>query len=170
MKLILAGRICSAFKTRLDLTLFFVWIVRSLRLNKIRIIGKMTSQIIQRAYMTFMRLSYTFLYWTQLDILAIFNVLVNKKTLIFSKSELSFLRSARLLSRHGSLFFSDIPRVQRSHQPATVMVWWVVSCKSVTPLYFYEKVRAKLCQENVIKGVVKQWRNTLFDREHWLFQ
>ncbi|XP_055918417.1 uncharacterized protein LOC129950507 [Eupeodes corollae] len=66
-----------------------------------------------------------------------------------------------------------VPRVQRGHHPASVMVWWGVSHKGVTSLHFCEKgvkTGAKVYQESVLEGVVKRLTNTLFNGERWVFQ
>ncbi|XP_053959087.1 uncharacterized protein LOC128863773 [Anastrepha ludens] len=53
------------------------------------------------------------------------------------------------------------------------MVWWGVSCKGFTSLCFCEKwvkTGAKVYQEDVLEGVLKQLGSTLFNGERWIFQ
>lgn len=66
-----------------------------------------------------------------------------------------------------------IPRVQRGHHPASVMVWLGVSYFGVTELYFCEKgvkTSAAVYQNTVLKDFVEPVTRTIFDNRHWVFQ
>lgn len=66
-----------------------------------------------------------------------------------------------------------VPRVQRGHHPASVMVWWGVAYDGVTKLHFCEKgvkTSAKVYQSDVLEKVVKPLNSTLFKNEPWTFQ
>jgi len=59
------------------------------------------------------------------------------------------------------------------HHPSYVMVWWVVSHQGVTPLHFFEKgvkTGARVCQEDVLHGVVKPLNTTVFSGQKWVFR
>jgi inhibitor of nuclear factor kappa-B kinase subunit alpha len=59
------------------------------------------------------------------------------------------------------------------HHPSHVMVWWVVSHQGVTPLHFCEKgVKnwSRVYQEDVLQGVVKSFKTTVFNGQKWVFQ
>lgn len=63
--------------------------------------------------------------------------------------------------------------VQRTHHPASVMVWWGVSYEGATELHFVQqgvKVRAQNYQTDVLEGVVKPLSKTLFKNKDWIFQ
>ena len=66
-----------------------------------------------------------------------------------------------------------IPRVEKGHHPASVMVWWGVSYDGVTDLHFCEqgvKTSAKVYQKTVLEAVVKPLNNSLFQNQPWTFQ
>lgn len=73
-------------------------------------------------------------------------------------------------SRHAAEL---VPRVQRGHHPASVMVWWGVAYDGVTELHFCEKgvkTSAKVYQNDVLDNVVKPLNSTLFANKPWVFQ
>lgn len=75
-----------------------------------------------------------------------------------------------LSSRHASEL---VPKVQRGHHPASVMVWWGVAYDGVTKLHFCEKgvkTSAKVYQTDVLEKVVKPLNTTLFANKPWIFQ
>ena len=66
-----------------------------------------------------------------------------------------------------------IPRVEKGHHPASVMVWWGVSYDGFTDLHFCEqgvKTSAKVYQATVSEAVVKPLNNSLFQNQPWTFQ
>lgn len=66
-----------------------------------------------------------------------------------------------------------VPKVQRGHHPASVMVWWGVAYDGVTKLHFCEKgvkTSAKVYQSDVLEKVVKPLNRTLFANKPWIFQ
>lgn len=66
-----------------------------------------------------------------------------------------------------------VPKVERGHHPASVMVWWGISYHGVTHLHFCEqgvKTSARTYQTDVLEGVVKPLNGTLFSGRRWVFQ
>lgn len=66
-----------------------------------------------------------------------------------------------------------VPKIQRGHHPASVMVWWGVAYDGTTKLHFCEKgvkTSAKVYQNTVLENVVKELGNTLFRNQQWSFQ
>ena len=67
----------------------------------------------------------------------------------------------------------NVLRVHRSHHPSYVMVWSEVSQQVVTDFHFCKKrteTGVQVCQEDVLQGVVKQLKMTLFSGLEWVFQ
>lgn len=88
--------------------------------------------------------------------------------------EQKFNRQNDKIYAHSSQEASEkVPRVERGHHPAYVMVWWGVSYEGVTELHFCEqgvKIRATNYQKDILKRVVKPLNDTLFAGKHWIFQ
>jgi hypothetical protein len=66
-----------------------------------------------------------------------------------------------------------IPKVQRGHHPAPLMVWWGVSYEGVSELHFCAqgvKTNAKSYQDDILEKVVKPLNDTMFNSRHWIFQ
>lgn len=65
------------------------------------------------------------------------------------------------------------PKIQRTHHPACVMVWWGVSYEGVTDIHFCEKgvkTSAKVYQETVLEPFVKPLNTSMFSGQSWSFQ
>lgn len=92
---------------------------------------------------------------------------------IFTVEEVFNKQNDKVYATSSEEAKKTVPRVQRGHHPASVMVWWGVSHKGVTTLHFCEKgvkTGAAVYQTNVLEGVVKPLSHTLFGGQHWVFQ
>ncbi len=68
---------------------------------------------------------------------------------------------------------AKVSRIQRDHQPSSVMVWWGVLWNGATVILFCTqrvKMTAKIDEEIVLQPVVKSLHNILFKGQHWIFQ
>lgn len=85
---------------------------------------------------------------------------------IFTVEEKYNKQNDRVYARTSYEAKDKVPRVQRGHHPASVMVWWGVSWQGVTPIHFCEsgvKISAKVYQQNCLEPVVKPLNQTLFN-------
>lgn len=92
---------------------------------------------------------------------------------IFTVEESFNKQNDRVYAHSAAEASQLIPRVQRGHFPASVMVWWGVSYDGVTELHFCEKgvkTSAKVYKETVLEHVVKPLNRTLFANKDWSFQ
>lgn len=79
----------------------------------------------------------------------------------------------RVYARSSKEAAELVPRVQKGHHPASVMVWWGVSYEGVTEVHFCEKgvkTSARVYQESVLERVVKPLNQSLFQNKPWTFQ
>lgn len=79
----------------------------------------------------------------------------------------------RQLLPPGSLKNQKMKFVERSHFPASVMVFGGITASGTTPLVFVEKgakVNAKMYQESILKNVVDPWARNHFKGADWTFQ
>lgn len=92
---------------------------------------------------------------------------------IFTVQEKFNKQNDRVYARSSKEASELIPRVEKGHHPASVMVWWGVSYDGVTDLHFCEqgvKTSAKVYQETVLEAVVKPLNHSLFQNQPWTFQ
>lgn len=92
---------------------------------------------------------------------------------IFTVEEKFNKQNDRVYARSSQDASELVPRVQKGHHPASVMVWWGVSYNGVTDLYFCEKgvkTAARNYQRNILEAVVKPLTKTLFKNQLWVFQ
>lgn len=92
---------------------------------------------------------------------------------IFTVEESFNRQNDRVYASSSKKASEIIPRVERGHHPASVMVWWGVSYDGVTSLHFCEKgvkTSAKVYQTTVLENVVKPLSQTMFANKHWTFQ
>ena len=92
---------------------------------------------------------------------------------IFSIEEKFNRQNDRVYAHSSREAAEKVPKVERGHHPASVMVWWGVSFNGVTQLHFCEqgvKTKAKNYQEDILEGVVKPLNQTLFASDSWVFQ
>lgn len=92
---------------------------------------------------------------------------------IFTVEESFNKQNDRVYARSSREASELIPRVERGHHPASVMVWWGVSYDGVTDLHFCEKgvkTSAKVYQTTVLEDVVKPLNQTMFANKPWTFQ
>lgn len=92
---------------------------------------------------------------------------------IFTVEEKFNKQNDRIYARSSKEAAELVPRVQKGHHPASVMVWWGVSYDGVTKLHFCEKgvkTSANVYQNTVLDKVVKPLNSTLFNNQHWVFQ
>ncbi|UYV84269.1 hypothetical protein LAZ67_X001712, partial [Cordylochernes scorpioides] len=64
-------------------------------------------------------------------------------------------------------------RLEKSHHPSSVIVWWGVSYQGVIDLHFCAKgvkTTAKNYQEDILEQIVKPLNTKMFNGEHWIFQ
>lgn len=102
----------------------------------------------------------------------------NKKILfsdekIFTIEEKFNRQNDRVYAYSSREAAEKIPRVQRGHHPASIMVWWGVSYEGVTQLHFCEqgvKTKATNYHSDVLEKAVKPLNETMFHGEHWSFQ
>ena len=62
-----------------------------------------------------------------------------------------------------------VPRIERGHYPASVMVWW----GGITSLLFCEKgvkTAARNYQQDILTNVVEPLNQTMFQNRPWIFQ
>ncbi|KAL1446800.1 hypothetical protein WDU94_010885 [Cyamophila willieti] len=79
----------------------------------------------------------------------------------------------RVYARSSLEAAEKVPRVERGHHPASVMVWWGVSYEGVTQLHFCEqgvKTKAANYQSDILEPVVKPLSETMFANQNWTFQ
>lgn len=92
---------------------------------------------------------------------------------IFTIEEKFNRQNDRIYAHSSKEAAEKVPRVERGHHPASVMVWWGVSYNGTTELYFCQqgvKTKAKNYQEDILEKVVKPLNSTMFNNEHWIFQ
>lgn len=92
---------------------------------------------------------------------------------IFTVEEKFNRQNDRVYAHSSQEATEIIPKVERGHHPASVMVWWGVSYEGVTKLHFCEqgvKTRAINYQSDILEKVVKPLNNTVFFGKQWIFQ
>lgn len=92
---------------------------------------------------------------------------------IFTVEEKFNRQNDKVYAHTSSEAREKVPKVQRGHHPASVMVWWGVSHQGVTDLHFCEKgvkTGAKVYQQDVLEGVVRPLNTGLFSGQRWVFQ
>lgn len=92
---------------------------------------------------------------------------------IFTVEESFNKQNDRVYARSSREASQLIPRVQRGHHPASVMVWWGVCYDGVTKLHFCEKgvkTSAKVYQSTVLEPIVKPLNQSIFTNKPWTFQ
>lgn len=92
---------------------------------------------------------------------------------IFTVQEKFNRQNDRVYARSSLEASQAIPRVERGHHPASVMVWWGVAYDGTLDLHFCEKgvkTSAKVYQQTVLKRIVKPLNQTMFQNQHWVFQ
>lgn len=92
---------------------------------------------------------------------------------IFTVEESFNKQNDRVYVRSSREASQLIPKVQRGHHPASVMVWWGVSYEGVTKLHFCErgvKTSANVYQSTVLEPIVKPLSQSLFNNKPWTFQ
>ena len=92
---------------------------------------------------------------------------------IFTVEEKFNRQNDRVYANSSREAAEKIPKVERGHHPASVMVWWGVAYDGVTQLHFFEqgvKTKATNYQSDVLEKVVKPLSDTLFSGEQWIFQ
>lgn len=91
---------------------------------------------------------------------------------IFTVEETYNKQNDRVYARSSYEAKEKVPRIQRGHHPASVMVWWGVSYHGASHIHFCEKgvkTSAKVYQE-MLTDVVKPLNTTLFKNKPWVFQ
>jgi len=93
------------------------------------------------------------------------------------RREIFYLRGSSIIARTTRFMLwrplRGILRVQGCHRPSYVMIWWDLSHQGVTHLHFCKKgvkTGARVYQEDVLQGVVKQLNVTIFSGQEWVFQ
>jgi hypothetical protein len=92
---------------------------------------------------------------------------------IFTVEEKFNRQNDRVYARSSKEAAEKIPKVERGHHPASIMVWWGVAYDGVTPLHFCEqgvKTKAINYQSDILEHVVKPLNNSLFSGNYWVFQ
>lgn len=92
---------------------------------------------------------------------------------IFTVEEKFNKQNDRVYAKSSKEAAELVPKVQKGHHPASVMVWWGVSYDGVTQLHFCEKgvkTSAAVYQKTVLEQVVKPLSTTIFQNQHWVFQ
>lgn len=92
---------------------------------------------------------------------------------IFTVEEKFNRQNNKVYARSSKDVQPSVRNVQRTHHPASVMVWWGVSYEGVTSLHFCQqgvKVKAQNYQTDILEAVVKPLNDTLFAGKYWVFQ
>lgn len=92
---------------------------------------------------------------------------------IFTVEESFNKQNDRVYARSSKEASELVPRIERGHYPASVMVWWGVTYDGVTSLHFCEKgvkTAAKNYQRDILMNVVEPLNQTMFQNKHWIFQ
>lgn len=92
---------------------------------------------------------------------------------VFDVEESYNRQNDRVYARSSIEAQEKVPRIQRAHHPASVMVWWGVSYDGVTKAHFCAqgvKTCAKNYQSDILIPVVEPLSNTLFKNKNWIFQ
>ena len=92
---------------------------------------------------------------------------------IFNVEEVSNRQNDRILSSTASLILEKYRFVTRVQKSLSVMVWAGISQKGRTPLVFVPsgvKINQKTYQDLILKPIVKDLGNTMFDNAPFLFQ
>lgn len=92
---------------------------------------------------------------------------------IFTVEEKFNRQNNKIYAKSSKDIPANVRNVQRTHHPASVMVWWGVSYEGVTPLHFCQqgvKVKAQNYQNDILEKVVKPLSTTLFTGRDWIFQ
>lgn len=92
---------------------------------------------------------------------------------IFNVEEHYNKQNDKVYARSSKEASQVVPRIQKGHHPASVMVWWGVSYEGVTNIHFCEKgvkTSALVYQNTVLDSIVKPLNTTLFKNKEWSFQ
>lgn len=92
---------------------------------------------------------------------------------IFTVQEKFNKQNDRVYARSAQEAATLVPRVEKGHHPASVMVWWGVSYDGVCSIHFCEKgvkTAAKNYQRDILNNVVKPLNETMFKNQPWTFQ
>ena len=84
---------------------------------------------------------------------------------VFTVEQCFNAQNDRVYASSSQQAATRVPRVQRSHHPASVMVWWGVSFNGTTQLHFCEqgvKTSAHVYQTTVLEPIVKPLNTTMF--------
>lgn len=92
---------------------------------------------------------------------------------IFTVEETFNKQNDRVYAQSSKEARELVPRIERGHYPASVMVWWGVSYDGVTSLHFCEKgvkTAARNYQRDILTNVVEPLNQTMFQNRPWIFQ
>ena len=92
---------------------------------------------------------------------------------VFTVEQCFNAQNDRVYASSSQQAATRVPRMQRSHHPALIMMWWGVSFNGTTQLYFCEegvKTSAHVNQITVLEPIVKPLNTTMFPNQQWTFQ
>ena len=117
--------------------------------------------------------------WTRAECLLQWHTENGHENIIFSDEKI-FTIKEQYNHKNDKIFVQtfrgvkeNILRVQTGHHPAYITVRWGVLHQGATPLSFLRErgeTGAKVYQEDMLQGVVKQLNMIIFSGQEWVFQ